>query len=96
MKRAIKGVFLVFVILFCIVFFNRNNNYYENTNIIGEEAILRFEKDLKEGKEIVPSHYMTPRKDYNNRASQIGLGISHVIEKVVNKTLKKFLHYIAS
>ena len=96
MKKVIKGVFLTMFLLFCVVFFNRGNNTYENENIIKEEAILQFEKDLKEGKEIIPSHYITPKKDYNNVASCTALSISHMIEWVVDKTLKKLLDYMTS
>lgn len=96
MKKVIKGVFIILFILFSVIFFNRKNNYYENENVIGEEAILQFEKDLKEGKEIIPSNYITPKKDYNNIASKIGLELSHMIELVVEKTLKKLLEYMMS
>lgn len=96
MKRIIKVLFLGMIILFLIVFINRNNNYYENTNIIKEEAIKQFEKDLRDGKEIIPSHYITPKKDYNNKASIIGLKTSKIIEKIVKKTLNKMIRYIST
>lgn len=81
-------------ILFLIAFLNKNNNDYANENILTEEAIIRFEEDLKEGKKIVPSNYITPKKEYNNKASKIGLQASNLIEKVVNKLLKKFIESI--
>ena len=96
MKRIIKVLFLGMIILFLIVFINRNNNYYENTNIIKEEAIKQFEKDLKEDKEIIPSHYITPKKDYNNKAALIGLKTSKIIEKIDKKTLNKMIRYIST
>ena len=96
MKKIPKFIFLVLFILFTIVFFNRGNNYYENTNIIGEDAIKQFEEDLKEGKEINPKNYITPRKNYNNRISRYTLKVSHMIEFVFDKSLKKLLKYIAS
>ena len=94
MKKVIKGVFLTMFLLFCVVFFNRGNNTYENENVIKEEAIIQFEKDLKEGKEIVPSEYLIPEKDYQNKASSLGIKTSHLIEKVFKKGLKFLVRYL--
>lgn len=96
MKRIIKIITLVIIIFFIITYLNRNNNYYENKNILTTEAIARFERDLKEGKEILPSNYLEPEKNYNNKASSIALKTSSLIEKFVNKVLKKMIEYIAS
>ena len=95
MKKLIKGIFSVFFLFFLLIFFNRNHNYYENSNVIPEEAIQRFENDLKEGKEIIPANYITPKKQYNNRATKVCLVISRGIEFVVDKTLRKFLDYLS-
>ena len=94
MKRIIKLVFLILTIMFMILFLNRSNNYYENEKILSQEAIEKFEEDLKEGKKINPSNYITPKKDYNNKASKIGMKCSNTIEKLVNKALKKILESI--
>lgn len=91
MKKTIKLLFLVLVVLFLILFLDKNNHYYENEKILTDEAIARFEEDLKEGKEIVPSNYITEKKEYNNKASKIGLECSKIIEKIMNKLLKKFI-----
>ena len=70
--------------------------------LAGEEFGMRTaatnfgEKDLKEGKEIVPNHYLPPHKNYNNIASRTGLKISKFIEIVVNKTLKRMIEYLSS
>ena len=92
----LKITFILLILLFLLLFINQNNNgYYENPNILTNEAIARFEKDLKEGKEIIPSNYITPEKDYNNRASKLGLKCSMLIEKVVNKVLRRLIDYIS-
>lgn len=96
MKKVIKLSGIILVIFFIITYVNRNNNYYENKNILTNEAIARFEEDLKEGKEIIPSNYIEQEKDYNNKASIVALKTSSLIEKAVNKVLKKVLNYIAS
>lgn len=96
MKKIIKISAYLIIILFLIVYINRNNNYYENKNILTPEAIARFERDLKEGKEITPSNYLPEEKNYNNKASTIALKTSSLIEKTVNKVLKKFIEYLVN
>jgi len=96
MKKIIKYPLGVLIILFLILFLNKNNNYYENEKILTQEAILQFEKDLEEGKKIIPSNYITPKKEYNNKASTFGLKCSSEIEKVVNKILQKLLESLES
>lgn len=95
MKKIIKVLSLIIIVFFIIIYLNRNNNYYENKNILTNEAIERFEKDLKEGKEIIPSNYIEPEKNYNNKASKIVLKTSSIIETFVNKVIKKALEYIS-
>ena len=93
MKRIIKIIGLVLVFFFLIVFFNRNS-YYDDTNVLSDDAIERFETDLKEGKEIVPSRYLNKKNSYNNRMSVLFLKISKSIEVVVNGTVKSLLRYL--
>lgn len=75
---------------------NKENNYVVNDYVISEEAIRRFEEDLKEGREIDPSNYMNQKKDYNNKLSLFGLKISSLIERGVNMVLDKLLQSISS
>lgn len=83
------------IVLFLIIYTNKDN-YYREEQVISNEAIERFEKDLKEGKTIDPANYMNPKKDYNNKVSKTGLKISNLIEKGVNKVLSKLLDSIRS
>lgn len=93
MKRITKVVSVVLLLLFLIVFFNRNS-YYDDTNVLSDEAIKRFETDLKEGKEIIPSNYLSKKRNYNNRLSVLCFKISKSIEVVVNGALKGLLRYL--
>ena len=93
MKKVIKLIGLILIIMFFIVFINRNN-YYEDEKILSEEAIKRFEKDLKNGEEINPNNYITEKKDYNHSISKLGMSVSKSIEFVVGKSLRKVLRYI--
>ena len=94
MKKVLKGVFILLFLLFLLIFVNKNNNYYESDNILTKEAIEAFEEDIKEGKQIIPSNYIQPKKEYNNRVSKLGLKTSKVIENIINRILKKLLDSI--
>ena len=96
MKKIIKLLFIFLFILFIILFLNKNNNYYENERVLTDEAIERFENDIRNGKDIVVSNYIPMKKDYSNRANIMGLKCSSMIEKIVNRCLKKFLDYLNS
>lgn len=96
MKRIAKIILVVILILFFSLFFSRYNNYYENKKVLTDEAIERFEEDLKAGKEIVASNYLEKDKNYNNKASRMGLKASKIIEKTFNKGLGLIMKYLES
>ena len=93
MKRITKILFLLLVLLFIILFLNRNN-YYDSTTILTNDSIKKFEKDLKEGKEINPNNYIVEKKTYQNKTTLLFSKISKSIELVVNKSLNRFIKYI--
>lgn len=89
MNKTIKIIGIVLFVMFLSVYFNRyNTNYYENRNVLTEEAIVKFEQDIKEGKDISINTYLKEEKDYNNKASTIGLKLSQGIEIGFKKSLK--------
>ena len=89
MNKTIKIIGIVLFVMFLSVYFSRyNTNYYENRNVLTEEAIVKFEQDIKEGKDISINTYLKEEKDYNNKASTIGLKISQGIEIGFKKSLK--------
>ena len=69
MNKILKLLGIILIILFLSLYFSKyNNNYYENKNNLTDEAIKRYEKDLKEGKNIDPNNYIVQEKNYNNKA----------------------------
>ena len=89
MNKTIKIIGIVLFVMFLSVYFSRyNTNYYENRNVLTEEAIVKFELDIKEGKDISINTYLKEEKDYNNKASTIGLKLSQGIEIGFKKSLK--------
>ena len=93
--KVIKVILIVITILFLSLYFsNYNNMYYENKTYLTEEAIKKYESDLKENKSISSKNYLSKEKDYNNKASRIGLKSSNLIENIINKTLKYIGKYL--
>lgn len=95
MKRLIKLIGIKLLIFFLALYLSSyNTSYYENKNILTEDAIKRFEKDLKEGKKINVNNYIEKEKNYNNKVSTYTLKLSNLIDKCINKSLKLVLKYL--
>ena len=95
MKKIIKPIGIILIILFLSLYLSSyNTSYYENKNILTEDAIKRFEKDLKQAKKIDVNNYIEKEKDYNNKVSKTTLKISKFIDKSINKSLKLILKYL--
>ncbi len=95
MKRLIKLIGIILLIFFLALYLSSyNTSYYENKNILTEDAIKRFEKDLKEGKKINVNNYIEKEKNYNNKVSTYTLKLSNLIDKCINKSLKLVLKYL--
>ena len=95
MNRILKVILAIIVILFLSLYFsNYNNSYYETKTYLTEEAIKKYEKDLKEGKNITSNSYIPKDKDYNNKASIIGVKTSNFIENIIDKSLKYIAKYL--
>lgn len=83
----------ILFIIFLIILISTNSGYYEYKNnqktIFTEEKIKEFEKDIKEGKNIKINNYLKDNsKNYSNRLTDIGDGISDLINDSVNFILK--------
>ena len=95
-NKNAKRIFYLLVILFITLYFANQTGYYESrlqskTNLT-KEAIERFEKDVAEGKEVDINNYIdTSVKEYNNKYSSLGLGISNQLIKELIKVLISFL-----
>ena len=97
MNRLIKMMGVVLFILFLSLYLSKyNNDYYENRRVLTEEAMERFEKDMKNGKKINASNYLPKEKNYNNRVSKMGIESSKFIEKFFSKSLHFMMKYLDS
>lgn len=81
----------VFIILFVSLYITQMSGYYQynesKKTTLTNDAIERFEKDVREGKEIVAKNYLVEEKNYSNNISKLGMKISSTIEKGFNKTM---------
>ena len=77
------------IILFLALYFGSISGYYKTTTTnkatLTDEALKKFEEDVKDGKPIIAKNYLEEEKDYNNKASVIGMKVSKIIEKIFNK-----------
>lgn len=95
MNKIVKTILIIIMILFLSLYFSKySNEYYEDKTTLTEEAIKKYEKDLKEGKNITASNYIPEEKNYNNNASLTGIKISKFIEKIINSSVKYIVKYI--
>lgn len=88
---------IILLILFFSLYFSKyNNDYYENKRVLTDEAMKQFEKDVKSGKKIDAKNYLPKEKDYNNKASELGVKSSELIEKLFTKGLGAMMSYLNS
>lgn len=102
MNNKILGkIFFVIFIIYLIVFLSSSMGYYDSKlreqTILTDEAIERFEMDVKEGKEIQMEDYVvTVNTDYSNKISKVGYNISNKTSSLVEIALTKFFTYTSS
>ena len=93
------GKLLIGIIGLCFssLFLSRYNiEYNENKKILTEQAILEYEKDVSEGKDITSKNYVPEDKNYDNVFSSGGRKLSQEIEKSIQKLLKFMIQYLSS
>lgn len=91
-KNIARITIVTLIIIFIALYLTQVTGYYEYTQnkkvTYTKEAIEKFEKDLKQGKKVKPNSYIKKQKNYNNKASKLGLKISSLIEGGFNKTME--------
>lgn len=90
-KNIARMVIGVLSIIFLVVYFGMASGYLEVENrrktVLTQEAMEKYEKDLKEGKKIDASSYLAEEKIYSNHISNMVLEASSIIEKGFNAIL---------
>lgn len=99
-KRLAEIIFGILVILFLGLYISQMTGYYQYTEskktTLTEDAIKRFEEDIRNGKEINAENYLEQETDYNNKLSTLGMKISGLIEKGFNKAMNSIFNEISN
>lgn len=85
-------------IIFLVVYLGMASGYLEVENqkktALTQEAIEKYEQDLKAGKKIDIDSYIVKEKTYNNKISSLILGTSSIIEKGFNTIINYFFQEV--
>jgi len=89
-----KYIFYFLLILFISVYVSGKTGYYETNikknTILTNEAILKFEKDIADGKAVDIKDYINSEvPDYRNIYSKTGDKISKTVDMVLNEGVGK-------
>ena len=94
-NKILKITLLLFV-LFLIMYISKESGLYEYKTYtktrITNEAILKFEKDVEEGKNVKIEDYLSNEyHDYSNIFNKSGTELGYIVEKIMNEGIKKTL-----
>lgn len=98
-NKIFKGVLFLLLGIFFVMIITCSNGYYEyelnkKTNLTNE-AIEKFEQDVKNGKNIDINNYVkTDTKNYDNKVSRMGNSISKKIDNTMSLGIKYLFKYI--
>ena len=100
-NNIFKFIFKILILVFLFLIVASQSGYYEyelsRKTKLTDEAIDKFENDVKEGKNIDINNYLVnEKKDYNNDVSNFGRKFSDKIESVFSKGFDYLFRYIDS
>ena len=100
-KTLFKGFCFTLVIVFLVMIFTSSSGYYEyelkKKTTLTNEAILKFEQDVKEGKNIDVNNYVKKDiKNYDNKVSRLGNNLSNKIDNTMSVIIKYIFKHIES
>lgn len=92
LNKIFRYSLLVSFVTFFALYLSQSTGYFEYRNskkvALTNEQIEKFEKDVKEGKNVDIENYIdSNNKSYQNSLSKAGLSISNVTEKAIQKII---------
>lgn len=92
LSKIVVKIFYLLLISFIVLYFSKINGYYEFVNHnqveMTDNEIKKFEKDIKDGKNITAKDYIKDnKKTYNNLISDIGYNLSEQVSNIVTNGL---------
>ena len=86
-NNIMKVLFLVLFLIFFTIYFSQSGGYYEfelhKKTVFTEEKIKQFEKDVS-----IEDYLVNEKKNYSNKASQIGYFFSKNIGNYIKKGIE--------
>ena len=100
-KKIIKIIFFIFFIAFIISYVIEETGYYEynlqNKTVMTNESINKFEKDLKEGKDVTIEDYLVnTQKDYTSTLTRGTNKVSTKVNSILKGGIEGILKIISS
>ena len=99
-KNIFSKIIMFFFIIFFMVYIVTENGYYEykmyNKTKLTTEAILKFEEDIKNNKDVSTHDYVIEDYvDYTNAFSKLGVKAGNLAEKTIKYIIKKSLKILS-
>ena len=93
-KNIFEKIIIFFFIIFLLVYIVTENGYYEykmyNKTKLTTEAILKFEEDIKNNKDIsIQDYIVEDYVDYTNAFSKLGVKVGTFTENIIKYIIKK-------
>lgn len=97
-SNVFRFIMLTLFLLFIGLYITQAFGYYEFTNnkknALTEQNIKKFEKDIKEGRNIKATNYLQEDKNYNNLLSNASLKLSKDISFLFNAFMSNLFNEI--
>lgn len=91
--KYLNGVIMLLFLIFITIYIFEKTGYYEyelhKQTVLTNEAIKKFEEDVKAGKNVKVEDYLENEKiNYNNSISNIGYNLSNYLGNTTRNIIK--------
>lgn len=98
--KIFKNLIIVLMVVYLGLYFAASVGYYDyksyNKVALTEEQIIKFEEDVKNGKEVnVDDYIVKEKKIHNNKIGKLGKRMSFTISGAVSKVLSESFRTIS-
>lgn len=97
-KKLVKLLAIGIFLFFCTLYLAQATGHHETANrrkaMMTEEAIRRFEEDVRDGVDIDHINYLEQERNYQNRLTRMGRGLSSFIERSFNTIMSNIFQEI--
>lgn len=99
--KIFKFIFFLLFIIYMTIYVSQLTGYYEYKNyqkaLLTKEQIAKFENDVKNGKNVrINDYVVNTNKHYQTGLSKMGLKLSNLMSKLVNKSINSSFDFLAN